>query len=120
MSDRYKQVQGKSVTNPMHQNSVKITQLRDDIKEQDDIIVDIEMGVDDLGVLANNMNTLGKEQDILVTDLGKNVDESNDRVKFVTGMVKKVIEKSGGECRCVIIVFLVVILLGLLMIMVFA
>lgn len=124
MNDRPKQkpmpLSGKPTTNPMHTKSVQLTQLREDIKEQDEIVGDIEQGVDDLGNLARDMNNLSKEQDELVNNLGKNVDEANDRVKFVTGMVNKVIEKSGGQCRCAIIVFLVVAFFVLLMVMVFA
>lgn len=127
MSDRTKQKPvGKPISNPisnpMHANtqkSVQLTQLRDDIKEQDEIVGDIEQGVDELNVLAHDINTLSKEQDELVNELGKNVDEANSRVKFVTGMVNKLIEKSGGQCRCATIVFLVVAFFVLLFIIVF-
>jgi t-SNARE complex subunit (syntaxin) len=90
------------------------------MKEQEELVKDIENGVDNLGNIAIQMNKTSKEQGELLKDLDNGVEESNSRVKIVTDLTKKMIEKSGGECRCAIIVFLVVAIFILLLVMVFA
>jgi t-SNARE complex subunit (syntaxin) len=122
--NKQKSIRGSTTTNPLHGSRgtelTQLTQLKNDMTDQDELIDDIETGVNQLGALANDMNEKSKVQGELVDNLDKGVTEANDKVKFVTGMVNKMIENSGGQCRCAIIVFLVVAFLILLLVMVFA
>lgn len=110
-------------SNPMWENQSKsdqLIQLKKEMEDQDNLVIDIEKGIDDLGNIAQDINTESKEHEDLINELDSNVKESNNRVKFITDMTKKVIEKSGGECRCFIIAFLAVLFLVLLLILIFA
>jgi t-SNARE complex subunit (syntaxin) len=78
------------------------------------------MGVDNLGRVAKEINATSKEQEILLDNLNKDVENSNAVVKFVTDLTSNAIKQSGGQCRCAIIVFLIVAFFILLMVMVFA
>jgi hypothetical protein len=100
---------GTPTTNPMWDRQRELAECKKQLDEQDDMLVDIEMGVNRLHATATDINLTSKEQGILIDDLDKDVSGANDRIVGIIGKVKDLINNPGGNCRCFIIVFLVIL-----------
>lgn len=114
----------KHVQNPMHQNthvkkSSQIEHLKNNLNDQDMLLNDVEQGVGELQLIAIEMSEETKKQDALVEDLSKGVDGATGSVITLNNLVKTAIEKSGGECRCALIVFFIVMIFILILILVY-
>lgn len=104
-----------SVKNPLH---LQILQLRTNMEEQDKILNDIETGFNDLEEIGKNIQEESKTTGLLIEELENDVNSANTNVKNLINFVNKVIEKSGGKCRCFLIVFFLIVCIVLIIIMI--
>ena len=80
------------------------------IAMQDDQLGALGKGVEKLGVHAGAINTELKEQDVLLDDLGNEIDNAGDKMNVVMASLSKLLKTKDG-CQLWTIVILAVVLI---------
>jgi len=83
------------------------------IKEQDNILVEINKGLDDLLHMAEDINKTLKVQDAMLDELGQKIDNNIEAFKTANVKLKHLLKESGGLSRWCPIIICFVILLAL-------
>lgn len=88
------------------------------IKEQDEGLEELSMGVDRLNDMAININDEIKVQNRLLNDLETDLDDTTERMNVVMGKLGKLL-KTKDTCQIMTVVILVLVLLVLVALVVF-
>ena len=78
--------------------------------EMDKKIATVDKGVDSLLNRANEIKDITKEQDVMINELGNDMDEAQAKMDFVTAALAKLLKSKDG-CQIWTIVILAVILI---------
>lgn len=84
------------------------------IEAQDEILKQIESGMDELKHIAIDMNKELKTQNAVLTDMETKVDDLNDKFAAANKRLKEMLEASGGASLWCPRIICIVILLGIL------
>jgi len=83
------------------------------IKEQDEILKEINKGLDDLLHMAEDINKTLKVQDAMLDELGEKIDNNIEAFKTANLKLKHLLKESGGLSRWCPILICFIILLAL-------
>lgn len=89
---------------------MEITQKNKEIiEEQDRLLTDIHKGVKNLNNMATTINTELKEQDDIIIEIDSKADNLNPKITRNTSKIDKLIKSAGGNGTFCLIIFLIVI-----------
>jgi len=83
------------------------------IKDQDNILTEINKGLDDLLHMAEDINKTLKVQDAMLDELGNKIDNNIEAFKTANLKLKHLLKESGGLSRWCPIIICFIILLAL-------
>ncbi|KAH7404691.1 hypothetical protein KP509_15G038400 [Ceratopteris richardii] len=85
------------------------------MKEQDHDLDELSATVERLGDVGLTIHDELISQDLIINDLGREMDNTSNRLDFVQKKVAHVIKRAGAKGQIMMIIFLVILLLVLIL-----
>jgi hypothetical protein len=95
------------------QEMVFMDKVQDNMKAQDAMLDNISRGLDDLAVIANEMNKNLAIQKAALEIVDEKIDNNISKLKNANSKLKKILEESGGSTKWVAVIILTIAILGL-------